>query len=202
VIIGMSSEAYPLSEDSIVTSDVAKAVSWGLKLGCDLGCGGGYIAERMLDNVETIMLVDVNINAVKYARKRLEALGLGARIDAVCSDSLPSVRPEALDVVSSNPPYLPVSDGDLKWSGGRGGIEVASKFARDSIVALKKGGIMVITLSSLSDVKGFRCLTAELGFKKVYVVKVPVGLMETLITFVFVKKCKCCAEEGGNVPSP
>jgi len=198
----MPGEVYPFSEDSILTSDVAKAVSWGLKLGCDLGCGGGYIAEHMLDNTETVILIDVDINAVKYAQRRLKALGLGARIDVICSDSLSSVRPEALDIVSSNPPYLPASDGNLRWSGGRGGIEVASKFARDSTKALKRGGIMVITLSSLSNVEAFRRLTVELGFKKVYVVKVPVGLMETLITFVFVKKRKYRTEERGNVPSP
>ncbi len=76
----------------------------------DIGTGTGCIAITL--NLEAgckVFAVDIDMDALALAREN--ALSLGAAIDFIQADML-TTKPDinSLDIIVSNPPYVPQSD--------------------------------------------------------------------------------------------
>jgi len=177
------SNVYTPSEDSFSVASVADGVVWDVRLACDLGCGTGIIAGVLTEKTEFVVATDVDGTAVKCAKSIFASRGW-ATVGFVQTEGLSAFREGSFDAVVSNPPYLDSRDGDIRWDGGIMGIEVPLRFAREASRVLKKKGLLVIAVSSLSPVKLFEeCLKAY-GYFVVYKANAYMGLMENLTIFV------------------
>jgi release factor glutamine methyltransferase len=130
----------------------------------DLCTGSGAIALAVADEVPTARVVAVELGeeAVAWARRNVERLGLGDRVEIRAGDA---ARADAVlladlvgdvDVVAANPPYIPpdaepvepeVRDHDpalALYGGGDDGLAVARAVVATAARLLKPGGLFVM----------------------------------------------------------
>jgi release factor glutamine methyltransferase len=128
----------------------------------DLCTGSGAIAFAVADEVPSARVVAVELDpqAVAWARRNLEHLGLAGRVDVRLGDaSTPGEVTEllgAVDVVTANPPYIPpdaepvepeVRDHDpalALYGGGDDGLAVARDVLDTAAALLRPGGLFVM----------------------------------------------------------
>lgn len=136
--------------------------------GCDVGTGTGALALAMARRGARVVALDVNPAAARLARANAARNGLAGRVDALRASLLAPLR-GPFDLVTFNPPYLPVAGelaGDLAkaWEGGKGGIAWAPLFLAGLHRALAPGGRALVVVSSLGARKAFDALLRERGF--------------------------------------
>jgi release factor glutamine methyltransferase len=133
----------------------------------DLGTGSGAIglslaAELPVEGV-TVWLTDVSMDALDVARANIAGIGRGAA-NVRCSsgswfEALPDELRGLLDVVVSNPPYVPDDDPALEpivhdWEpagalfGGADGLDAVRAIATDAPQWLRPGGWLVLEIGS------------------------------------------------------
>lgn len=125
----------------------------------DLGTGSGAIAAAVASEVPAaqVLAVEIDPDAHRWATRNLDPLGT----EVLLGDGaqLPVLRPElagTVDVVVTNPPYIPldawesvtaeVRDHDppaALW-GGPDGLDVVRALLRSALVLLRPGGVLGI----------------------------------------------------------
>lgn len=134
----------------------------------DIGVGSGIITETLCENFKKVVGTelafemlnkykeDVVGNISKDSEKKLEN---ERGFELVCADAASAFRDNIFDLVVSNPPYLPEdynNEGmkihDEAIYGGKNGIEVTLKIIKSSLSTLKRGGKLLIIVSSLSNI--------------------------------------------------
>lgn len=77
----------------------------------DIGVGSGAIIATLLAELPHARGIgtDVSAAALAVARQNGDALGVGARLDLIETDCLSGIS-AAIDIVVSNPPYIPTQD--------------------------------------------------------------------------------------------
>ncbi len=135
---------YEPREDSLMLEKHVKKYAHGRAL--DVGTGSGIQAKAAMERTSDVLAVDIDPEAVKYARK------LG--IQAVVSDLFMNVK-GTFDVIIFNPPYLPEEageDNDLRRqiSGGKEGNELLMRFLKEAKNHLEEHGIILLVVSSLT----------------------------------------------------
>ncbi|HEU4444116.1 MAG TPA: HemK2/MTQ2 family protein methyltransferase [Nitrososphaeraceae archaeon] len=157
---------YLPSEDSILLANCLKDYSGDMAL--DIGVGSGIITETLCENFKKVVGTelafemlnkykeDVVGNISKDSEKKLEN---ERGFELVCADAASAFRDNIFDLVVSNPPYLPEdynNEGmkihDEAIYGGKNGIEVTLKIIKSSLSTLKRGGKLLIIVSSLSNI--------------------------------------------------
>lgn len=119
----------------------------------EMGCGTGIISIHCAMAGASVTAVDLNQRAVECARENANANGV--ELFLIRSDLFFEVGGK-YDLVIFNPPYLPVEEeGDLEraWAGGKGGIEVVSRFLHGLQEHLAEGGRALLLVSSKMDLK-------------------------------------------------
>lgn len=86
--------------------------------GIDLGCASGIIMLLLLSRSEKIHMTGIELDeeAALIARENMVHNGLESRSEVICGDLREYkklFRPGSFDVVVSNPPYFPISSGDV-----------------------------------------------------------------------------------------
>jgi len=112
----------------------------------EVGVGSGIISTLLAQELPKakIIAVDISPDALKVARKNIEAFGMGERIELRQGDLLAPVD-ETIDILVSNPPYI--ADGeplernldyepDLALFGGAIGDEIIQRLL-DEVTARK-----------------------------------------------------------------
>lgn len=82
----------------------------------DLGTGTGVIPLLIADEVEKICAIELNSRMAETARRNVEINNLSEKISVVEGDYRQHrkiFRAESFDLVISNPPYVPVKDGEV-----------------------------------------------------------------------------------------
>ena len=103
------------------------------------GCGCGAIALSALFPDASVLLVDVNPEALTLAE--VNAAAAGAAVETRCSDRLP----EGADLVIANPPYLmDASERQYRHGGELLGGAVARDWVRQALDRLAPGGTMLL----------------------------------------------------------
>ncbi|MBM3309145.1 MAG: methyltransferase [Candidatus Altiarchaeales archaeon] len=155
-------EVYQPAEDSHLLADNLDVQKGESVL--DVGVGSGIIALTAAEKALKVVGVDVNPNAVKLACKN-------ARINKIHnvefrqSNLFENVNGK-FDLITFNPPYLPVCEkGVLRdsWSGGVNGLEVVWRFLKDVKKHLKPGGRILLVVSSLNGLNNIEGMLAKKG---------------------------------------
>jgi HemK-related putative methylase len=178
-------EPYPPSEDTFLVEYVIR----GLKpagLVADVGCSTGYLTRVLAENALEVVATDINPEALERARENLTPVL--NRVHLVNARGLP-VRENTLDAVVSNPPYLPADENfyDPSLHGGPSGVEAGVEVLRQASQAVKHGGAVVVTASTLSDTHRLleEAGSLGLGLEGVSGLKV---FFEEILCFKFTKR--------------
>ena len=120
-------------------------------------------------DVELVVAVDIDPEAVGEADVNLRRAGLRHRVELVVSDLFSAFRPIGLfKWIVFNPPYLP-SEGAVdepSWAGGPRGGEVIERFLREASSHLRDDGGVLLVYSTLTGLDedvfmGFRVEVLE-----------------------------------------
>ena len=124
----------------------------------DVGTGSGAIALAVAKHADSVRVVatDVSEDALAVARRNAEILELSDRIEFVHGDLLAPIG-GSIDVVVSNPPYIPSSDiEDLAvevrreprtaLDGGDDGLDTFRRLLNQSTEKLVPGGVVIVEL--------------------------------------------------------
>lgn len=151
----------------------------------DYGTGSGCIALAIAAEhpAARVVGVDVSADALALARENADALGLASRVafvDAGETDLGDVLDPGSVDVIVSNPPYIPSSAVDrldpkvlaheprLALDGGPDGMAVLRQVAEEASMLLASGGGLFLELDAESgQARPMAGYLRELGFDAV-----------------------------------
>lgn len=152
----------------------------------DVGTGSGAIAIALAINQPTAIIdaVDISEKALKVAKSNIDKHGLNDRISLHMGDLLASIHENDLDVIVSNPPYIPTGDisflqGEVlleprvALDGGEDGLGVISRLLWESTIKLSSNGILIFEVGSEQAL-------AALNLAEQIFPKRPVRLLEDL----------------------
>ena len=140
---------YKSSDDSYLLLKHVEALVRGSVL--DMGTGSGIqaVAAALKPDVEYVLAVDINPEAVEAAKERAAHAGVISKMRFLVSDLFTNVK-ERFDWIIFNPPYLP-SEGDVEdptWAGGESGGETIECFLEEATSHLVLGGSILMIVSS------------------------------------------------------
>ena len=145
--------------ETILNTKILEHKRGGILKVVEIGSGTGIITISFLrklnkKNVYAI-LTDIKYDAARCTYKNLKENKLDNVCDVVQTDVISCIKPSLrVDLVVSNPPYLPVSNGEPcepEYCGGPTGREVIDRIIRE--FSTRKTRVLVLTQSSLSDVE-------------------------------------------------
>ena len=127
----------------------------------DVGTGSGALAVTLaLETGAAAFATDISPAAA--ARGRATTRRLGARVDLVVCDLMDAIAPASMDLIVSNPPYVPLRQREglqrevRDWEphvalfAGETGFEIYQRIVADAPRVLRPGGWLVMEL-------GFGC---------------------------------------------
>lgn len=146
---------YRPAEDSHLLLRHVERLVRGLVL--DMGTGSGILAvgSAFRDEVERVVAVDIDPEAIREADGNIRGAGLKDKVDLLISDLFSALRPIGFDWIVFNPPYLP-SEGIIdepSWAGGAGGGETIERFLSQAQRYLKSEGGVLLVYSTLTEIK-------------------------------------------------
>lgn len=157
--------------------DALLAVPGGTPRAADLGTGSGAIALALATEVPhaEVYAVENSPRAFIWARENARAVGAGnlRLVFADLADALPELD-GTLDVVVSNPPYIPLGaiprdpevrlhDPEAALYGGEDGLDVVHAVSASARRLLRPGGVLVLEHGE-SQGPGIRALLTEDGW--------------------------------------
>lgn len=123
----------------------------------DAGTGSGAIAITLaLEKPVTALATDISEPALRVASKNAEKLT--ARVRFLQGDLISAIRSRAMDIVASNPPYVPKADAaglqrevrdfepHVALFGGENGYEIYERLIEDAHRVLRPGGWLISEL--------------------------------------------------------
>ncbi len=124
----------------------------------DIGTGSGVVAITLLlesDIIARVIATDVSVAALQVARKNAAVHGLTDRIDFIQEDIAHTLGRDDIDLIVSNPPYVPSAEVDaadalpettgLRFEprgaldGGVDGLDFVKKIADSGLPAVVEG---------------------------------------------------------------
>lgn len=149
----------PRPETEVIVEEVVRAASAGLRVDrlVDVGTGSGCLAIALAHELPnaSVVATDRSAAAVSVARHNARALGVGGRVHFVVADLLHGIRGR-VDVIVSNPPYIPQHDlaalardvveyePGAALSPGPTGFEVLERLFADAPAHLAPKGLLVV----------------------------------------------------------
>jgi release factor glutamine methyltransferase len=138
----------------------------------DVGTGSGILAVTLSLEMEALAFAtDISQAAVQVAAGNAKALG--ARVQFVACDLLSAIAGASMDLIVSNPPYVPLPDAEglqrevRDWEphvalfGGHTGIELTERLIRDAERVLQPGGWLLLELGYNSFERAGALFTAR-----------------------------------------
>lgn len=118
----------------------------------DIGTGTGIQAIAAAPKAKNVIAVDLDPNALEYAKNQVEVHGISNIEFRQGSLFEPIRKEEQFDLIIFNPPYLPADkwDKDISTTGGKHGWETIEKFLRQARGHLKEKGKILLVFSSLT----------------------------------------------------
>jgi release factor glutamine methyltransferase len=123
----------------------------------DIGTGSGALAVTLqLETGARVWATDISPAAAAVAAANAQSLG--ATVEVLVCDLMDAVASGSMDLVVSNPPYVPLSEQDglqrevrdfephVALFGGPTGVELYQRIVADAARVLQKGGWLVMEL--------------------------------------------------------
>ncbi len=133
----------------------------------DVGTGSGALAVTLqLETGAEVWATDISAAAAGVAADN--ACRLGARIEVMVGDLMTSIAAGSMDLIVSNPPYVPIAQREglqrevrdfephVALFGGASGFEIYDRIVADAPRVLRPGGWLVMEL-------GFGCAEHVVG---------------------------------------
>lgn len=183
---GASETVYQPAEDSRLLASAAVEHVGADDRVIDVGTGSGFVAETIAAETGSAVIgTDLNPDACRQAHAR--------GVETVRADLLDPFAESSVDVVVSNPPYLP-TEHDEVWSdwmevalsGGESGLAVIEPLLADVGRVLRPDGTILVLVSSLTGVEDVVEMAAEAGFSAAVVAEESFPF-ETLTVVKFVR---------------
>lgn len=146
----------PRQETELVV-ETALEVGGGARRILDVGTGSGAIAVTLqLETHATVYGTDISAAALAVAAEN--ARKLGARVEFVCCDLMSAIATRSMDVIVSNPPYVPEAERaslqrevrdhepEAALFAGPSGFEIYERLVADAERVLCPDGWMVLEL--------------------------------------------------------
>lgn len=151
----------PRPETEVVTQhavDALAAVASPSPIAVDLGTGSGAIALALATEVPHAEVIGVELSPVAFTWAQQNRRSVGAANARIVLADLADALPDydgRVDVVISNPPYIPVGaiprdpevrrfDPELALYGGADGLDVVRVLDATALRLLRPGGLLVI----------------------------------------------------------
>ncbi|MEM0201055.1 MAG: methyltransferase [Candidatus Micrarchaeaceae archaeon] len=176
VIIDTKNEVYAPAEDTYLIIDMLLSYLKSSKKSnislLDIGTGTGIISitSTRSKKITKLTLSDINPEAVSLAKKNLENnvdLLKNIKTEVIQSDLFNNVHKVKYDIITFNPPYLPMEENSKilneAFFGGWSGIEITQKFLKTSLEYLSEDGVIFIVSSSLADINKLISYIKEVG---------------------------------------
>ncbi|MBC8463189.1 methyltransferase [Candidatus Bathyarchaeota archaeon] len=167
-------DVYRPAEDSYLLAKHVESLVSGNVL--DMGTGSGIqaVTAAMKPEVESVLAVDINPEALKEAKKRAVSAGISSKLSFLRSDLFDEVNGR-YNWIIFNSPYLP-SEGEADEHAWAGGAELIERFLIKTRNHLEPRGSILLIYSNLSepDLSGYSVeLLEEIGlfFEKLYCVR-------------------------------
>ncbi|MFA4946751.1 MAG: HemK2/MTQ2 family protein methyltransferase [Candidatus Micrarchaeia archaeon] len=144
---------YSPREDSRLLEETVQEHAFGSVL--DLGTGSGIqgMAAARNPRVESVLCVDVDLEALEAAQNNARAAGI-AKARFLLSDLFSAITGQ-FDCIAFNPPYLPANPdecvNDSALESGEDGRLLTERFLREFPAFLKPDGIVLLLQSTVSD---------------------------------------------------
>jgi release factor glutamine methyltransferase len=142
----------------------------------EIGTGSGYLCELLRKQFKTVVATDIDPTAIGHAKERVKDVAF------VCCDSSSAITHTKFDLIVINPPYLPSNEiKDATVDGGKDGIAISFKMARDSIRLLHRDGKIMMVASSVANYKLLMKRLYELGLETNIISKKKLAFEEIMI---------------------
>jgi release factor glutamine methyltransferase len=146
----------------------------------DLGTGSGCIAVSILHSLpESLCIaIDVSPNALDVARRNSVRHGVTDRLQFVRADGLQPLRSRNVNLILSNPPYIPseeieqlqpevrIHEPRLALDGGVSGLAFHRRLVTDARRVLKRDGLVAVEVAA-GQANQVGDIMREHGFKNV-----------------------------------
>jgi release factor glutamine methyltransferase len=160
--------------------DALRSVASAEPVGVDLGTGSGAIALAMATEVQHARVYGVEVSPKAYIWTRQNFRAVGAHNATPVFHDLAEALPELdgqVDVVISNPPYIPLlaiprdpevrlHDPEIALYGGEDGLDVVRQVSTTALRLLRPGGTLVLEHGELQAAP-ITALLAEDGWRAI-----------------------------------
>ncbi|QSG10467.1 Methylase of polypeptide chain release factors [Halapricum desulfuricans] len=148
-------QVYEPAEDSHLLAETAREYVTADDRVLEVGTGSGYVATALADTGAAVVATDINPMACREARD--------AGLAVVRANLVEPFRDGVFDVVAFNPPYLPTPPEqefddwmERALSGGEDGRAVVDPFLDTVRRVLAEDGVVLLLVSSLTDIEAVR----------------------------------------------
>jgi len=170
----------------VIARREAPKQSPGKQVIADIGTGSGAIAVTLAKERPGLEIIAVEQSAVAMHFARRNAAAHGCNIHFVQGNLLEGFKPESVDAIVANPPYLNPEQSatwprELAWEpwlaldGGAEGVELIGTLMRQAAAVLKPGSPMILEIG-MDQANSVRILAEQNGFCVDRIVKDLAGL--------------------------
>ena len=148
---------YVPAEDTFLIAKHIPTKLKGKKV-LDLGCGSGLLAVTAAIHGGEVTATDINPIALKNTGENAKRFDVNVKL--IESDLFNKIGGK-FDLILFNPPYIPSDEHDIYLSptmrkalvSGKRGIDIMKRFLKEYKNYLKRGGKVLLVVSSLNKIK-------------------------------------------------
>ena len=164
VLVPKGCFAPVFASTSLLSDTAAALVKEGLVVEVGAGCGSLALSLARSRGVEVVG-TDVDLRCLKASLANAKLNGLDALYHPVACAEASCLRSGAFDYALANPPYLPLDQRLGLFACGGANLEVYRRILADAARALREGGLLLFTASTLTGrVKGALLLAERWAF--------------------------------------
>jgi release factor glutamine methyltransferase len=155
-------EVYQPAEDTYLLLEAALSEARPADSVLEIGCGSGFISQKLVPLVSRLLATDINPHAVRAAKAR--------GIEVIRADLFAGIKGK-FDLILFNAPYLPtrLEERTGQWidyalDGGESGRQTVDRFIEDLAGHLRPGGRALLLISSQTGLAEVQRTAASAGF--------------------------------------